>query len=150
MGVQEMEISNSNLKEQIEKLEIDNRKQQENVRDYLDVIKNKKKVEEELLETIRDIKDKVEKYEQEKQSIAKAEKTTVAGRLEDLNKEKHELNVKIKELSKLEVVKNELSTKNEELNTRIKDLTGKCKELETNGKKDREGAKTKEKSLNDQ
>ena len=69
-----MEQSNAELKEQIEKLEIDNRKQQESVKGYLEVIKNKKKVEEELLDTIREIKEKVEKYEEEKKNIAKAER----------------------------------------------------------------------------
>merc|ERR1712226_1646557 len=71
--VQEMENSNSELKEHIEKLEIDNRKQQESVNSYLEVIRNNK-VEEELLDTIRDIKEKVEKYEEEKKNIAKAER----------------------------------------------------------------------------
>merc|ERR550532_1671357 len=68
-----MEQSNAELKEQIEKLEIDNRKQQESVKGYLEGI-NKKKVEEELLDTIREIKEKVEKYEEEKKNIAKAER----------------------------------------------------------------------------
>merc|ERR1712226_1068936 len=35
-----------------------------------EVIRNKKKVEEELLDTIRDIKEKVEKYEEEKKNIS--------------------------------------------------------------------------------
>ena len=69
-----MEQANAELKEQIEKLEIDNRKQQESVKGYLEVIKNKKKVEEELLDTIREIKEKVEKYEEEKKNNAKAER----------------------------------------------------------------------------
>ena len=72
--VNDMQQSNAELKEQIEKLEIDNRKQQESVKGYLEVIKNKKKVEEELLDTIREIKEKVEKYEEEKKQIAKAER----------------------------------------------------------------------------
>merc|ERR1719412_1031369 len=71
--VSSMEQANAELKEQIEKLEIDNRKQQESVKGYLEVIKNKK-VEEELLDTIREIKEKVEKYEEEKKNIAKAER----------------------------------------------------------------------------
>ena len=69
-----MEQANAELKEQIEKLEIDNRKQQESVKGYLEVIKNKKKVEEELLDTIREIKEKVERYEEEKKNVAKAER----------------------------------------------------------------------------
>merc|ERR1719234_2232271 len=60
-----MEQANAELKEQIEKLEIDNRKQQESVKGYLEVIKNKKRVEEELLDTIREIKEKAEKKEWE-------------------------------------------------------------------------------------
>merc|ERR1712123_37277 len=70
----EMENANSALQEQLEKLQIDNRKQQTDAKNYLDTIKNKKKVEEELLETIQEIKDKVEKYEDEKKAIAKAER----------------------------------------------------------------------------
>ena len=72
--VVEMENANSALQEQIEKLQIDSRKQQADAKNYLDTIKNKKKVEEELLETIQEIKDKVEKYEEEKKAIAKAER----------------------------------------------------------------------------
>merc|ERR1712032_730621 len=48
--------------------------QQESVKGYLEVIKNKKKVEEELLDTIREIKEKVERYEEEKKNTAKAER----------------------------------------------------------------------------
>ena len=72
--VASMEQSNSDLKGQIERLEIDNRKQQESAKSYLEVIKNKKKVEEELLDTIREIKEKVEKYEGEKKNLAQAER----------------------------------------------------------------------------
>merc|ERR1711936_184867 len=72
--VVEMENANSALQEQIEKLQIDSRKQQTDAKNYLETIKNKKKVEEELLQTIQEIKDKVEKYEEEKKAIAKAER----------------------------------------------------------------------------
>merc|ERR1712226_1433296 len=97
--VQEMENSNSELKEHIEKLEIDNRKQQESVNSYLEVIRNKKKVEEELLDTIRDIKEKVEKYEEEKKNIAKAErlrKSSVATQEKAKKKEWEERMEKLK------------------------------------------------------
>lgn len=94
------------------------------------------------------------KYEREKMKLEidnlTKEKQTVAGRIEDLNKEKYELSLKIKDLSKSEVVKNELSSKNEALDSRIQELTGKCKELEGSIKKDKEGGKSREKSLNEQ
>ena len=98
-AVAQMENSSSELREKIEKLEIDNRKQQESVKSYLEVIKNKKKVEEELLDTIRDIKDKVEKYEEEKKNIAKAErmrKSSVATQDKALQKEYEEKMEKLK------------------------------------------------------
>jgi len=94
------------------------------------------------------------KYEREKMKLEidniTIEKQTAAGRLEDLAREKHGLNEKIKELSKLDVIKTELSTKNDELNDNIKDLNKKCKDLETNSKKDKEATKVKEKSISEQ
>ena len=72
--VSEMENTRVTLQEQIEKLQIDNKKQQTDVKNYLETIKNKKKVEEELLQTIQEIKEKVEKYEEEKKNMIKAEK----------------------------------------------------------------------------
>merc|ERR1711892_1235533 len=94
------------------------------------------------------------KYEREKMKLEidniTTEKQTVSGRLEDLAREKHTLNEKIKELSKLDVVKNELSNKNDELNDNIKDLNKKCKDLEASNKKEKEASKGKEKSLSDQ
>ena len=47
---------------------------QTDVKNYLETIKNKKKVEEELLQTIQEIKEKVEKYEEEKKNMIRAEK----------------------------------------------------------------------------
>jgi len=94
------------------------------------------------------------KYEREKMKLEidnmTKEKQTSANRLEELNREKHALNEKIKDLSKLDIVKNELSSKNDELNDNIKDLNKKCKDLEANNKKEKEASKTKEKSLSDQ
>ena len=72
--VSEMENTRVTLQEQIEKLQIDNKKQQTDVKNYLETIKNKKRVEEELLQTIQEIKEKVEKYEEEKKNMIKAEK----------------------------------------------------------------------------
>merc|ERR1712007_61108 len=89
------------------------------------------------------LRDVLTKLESEK-------KQTSANRLEELNREKHALNEKIKDLSKLDIVKNELSSKNDELNDNIKDLNKKCKDLEANSKKEKEASKTKEKSLSDQ
>ena len=60
--VADMENTRVSLQEQIEKLQIDNKKQHNDVKTYLETIKNKKKVEEELLQTIQEIKEKVEKY----------------------------------------------------------------------------------------
>merc|ERR1712029_861204 len=78
--VADMENARVSLQEQIEKLQIDNKKQHNDVKTYLETIKNKKKVEEELLQTIQEIKEKVEKYEDEKKNMIKAEKmkTSVA------------------------------------------------------------------------
>jgi len=94
------------------------------------------------------------KYEREKMKLEidnmTKEKQTASGRLEEITREKHALNEKIKDMSKLDIVKNELSTKNEELNDNIKDLNKKCKDLEANAKKEKETSKTKEKSLSDQ
>lgn len=94
------------------------------------------------------------KYEREKMKLEidnmTKEKQTVANRLEEITREKHALNEKIKDLSKLDVVKNELSSKNDELNDNIKDLNKKCKDLESNNKKEKDTSKTKEKSLSDQ
>ena len=98
-AVAQMENLSSELREKIEKLEIDNRKQQESVKSYLEVIKSKKKVEEELLDTIRDIKEKVEKYEEEKKNIAKAErmrKSSVATQEKASQKEYEEKMEKLK------------------------------------------------------
>ena len=72
--VSDMENTRATLQEQIEKLQIDNKKQQTDVKNYLETIKNKKRVEEELLQTIQEIKEKVEKYEEEKKNMIKAEK----------------------------------------------------------------------------
>ena len=72
--VSEMENTRVTLQEQIEKLQIDNKKQQTDVKNYLETIKNKKRVEEELLQTIQEIKEKVEKYEEEKKNMIRAEK----------------------------------------------------------------------------
>ena len=72
--VSEMENTRATLQEQIEKLQIDNKKQQTDVKNFLETIKNKKRVEEELLQTIQEIKEKVEKYEEEKKNMIKAEK----------------------------------------------------------------------------
>merc|ERR1712226_146678 len=97
--VSSMEQATAEPKEQIEKLEIDNRKQAENVKSYLEVIKNKKRVEEELLDTIREIKEKVEKYEEEKKNIAKAErmrKSSVASQEKADKKEWEERMEKLK------------------------------------------------------
>merc|ERR1712025_1243064 len=72
--VADMENTRVSLQEQIEKLQIDNKKQHNDVKTYLETIKNKKKVEEELLQTIQEIKEKVEKYEEEKKNMIRAEK----------------------------------------------------------------------------
>ena len=88
--VADMEDSRVMLQEQIEKLQIDNKKQATDVKNYLETIKNKKKVEEELLQTIQEIKEKVEKYEDEKKNMIKAEKmrkTSVATQEKEQKKE---------------------------------------------------------------
>ena len=88
--VADMENTRANLQEQIEKMQIDNKKQQSDVKNYLETIKNKKKVEEELLQTIQDIKEKVEKYEEEKKNMIKAErlrKSSVATQEKEQKKE---------------------------------------------------------------
>ena len=88
--VADMENTGANLQEQIEKMQIDNKKQQSDVKNYLETIKNKKKVEEELLQTIQDIKEKVEKYEEEKKNMIKAErlrKSSVATQEKEQKKE---------------------------------------------------------------
>ena len=93
--VSDMDNTRSSLQEQIEKLQIDNKKQQSDVKNYLETIKNKKRVEEELLQTIQEIKEKVEKYEEEKKNMIRAEKmrkTSVA------TQEKEQHTALIKEL----------------------------------------------------
>merc|ERR1711915_1043016 len=71
------------------------------------------------------------KYEREKMKLEidnmTKEKQTSASRLEELTREKHALNEKIKDLSKLDVIKNELSGKNDELSENIKDLNKNAK-----------------------
>lgn len=126
----DMENSNSQLKEQIEKMEIDNRKQQESIKSYLEVIKNKKKVEEELLDTIREIKEKVEKYEDEKKNIAKLErmrKSSVATQEKTEKKEWEERMEKLKlqfDKAAVESKKNinQLTDENSKTNAQIEEI----------------------------
>ena len=97
--VSDMDNTRSSLQEQIEKLQIDNKKQQSDVKNYLETIKNKKRVEEELLQTIQEIKEKVEKYEEEKKNMIRAEKmrkTSVATQEKEQKKEWEERVEKIK------------------------------------------------------
>ena len=96
--VADMENTRASLQEQIEKLQIDNKKQQTDVRNYLDTIKNKKKVEEELLQTIQEIKEKVEKYEEEKKNMLKAEKMRKTSVATQENEKKKEWEEKIEKL----------------------------------------------------
>ena len=97
--VSDMDNTRSSLQEQIEKLQIDNKKQQSDVKNYLETIKNKKRVEEELLQTIQEIKEKVEKYEEEKKNMIRAEKmrkTSVATQEKEQKKEWEERVEKLK------------------------------------------------------
>merc|ERR1712154_364765 len=94
------------------------------------------------------------KYEREKMRLEidnlTTEKHSAAGRMEELNREKYELNQQIKNLTKLETVKHELSSQNEELDATISELRSKCKDLEGSAKKEKDAAKTREKTLNEQ
>ena len=97
--VADMENTKCSLQEQIEKLQIDAKKQQMDAKNYLETIKNKKKVEEELLQTIQEIKEKVEKYEGEKKSMIQAEKmrkSSVATQEKEQKKEWEERIEKLK------------------------------------------------------
>merc|ERR1712013_750976 len=124
--VVEMENANSALQEQIEKLQIDNRKQQADAKSYLDTIKNKKKVEEELLETIQEIKEKVEKYEEEKKQMAKAErlrKSSVATQEKAEKKEWEERMDKLKlQFDKAAVESKKTISKLQEENTKANSM----------------------------
>ena len=144
--VVEMENANSALQEQIEKLNIDTRKQQQDAKNYLETIKNKKKVEEELLETIQEIKDKVEKYEEEKKNIAKAErlrKSSVATQEKEQKKEWEEKMEKLKiqfdkaaveskkNINKLTEENSKYSTEIEEIKTDLEKKAVECRTLTT-------------------
>ena len=96
--VADMENTRVSLQEQIEKLQIDNKKQHNDVKTYLETIKNKKKVEEELLQTIQEIKEKVEKYEDEKKNMIKAEKMRKTSVATQENEKKKEWEEKIEKL----------------------------------------------------
>jgi len=95
----QLESSNSELKEHIEKLDIDMKKQKTDAKNYLDTVTKKQKVEEELLTTIQEMKEKVEKYEDEKKAIVQAErlrKSSVATQSKEVKLEYEEKVKKLK------------------------------------------------------
>ena len=118
--VVEMENANSALQEQIEKLNIDTRKQQQDAKNYLETIKNKKKVEEELLETIQEIKEKVEKYEEEKKAIAKAERLRKSSVATQEKEQKKEWEEKMGFIKNMEEIKQKKTNEEYDLENEVK------------------------------
>ena len=72
--VRDLENLKSSLEDDIEKMKIDARKSETEISKQLELIKNKKMVEEEMLANIRDLEAKIEKFEEEKKVVAKAER----------------------------------------------------------------------------
>jgi chromosome segregation ATPase len=122
--VAELEQTKSNLQEEIEKLLIDQRRRDSEVQGYISAIENKKKTEEEMLATIKDLEGKVEKIEDDKKAALRAEKmrkTSVATREKEEKKEWEEKMEKLKiQFDRAAVESKRTMTRLEDENVKLK------------------------------
>jgi chromosome segregation ATPase len=144
--VAELEKAKSSLQEDIEKLQIDNRRRDAEVQAYMTSLENKKKTEEEMLATIKDLESKVEKIEDDKKAALRAEKmrkTSVASREKEEKKEWEERMEKLKiqfdraaveskkTMGRLEEENGKLKTYIEEVKTDLEKKEVECRTFNT-------------------
>jgi len=144
--VAELEKAKSGLQEEIEKLQIDNRRRDAEVQGFMAALESKKKTEEEMLATIKDLEGKVEKIEDDKKAALRAEKmrkTSVATREKEEKKEWEERMEKLKiqfdraaveskkTMSRLEEENGKLKTYLEEVRTDLEKKEVECRTFNT-------------------
>lgn len=122
--VAELEQAKSGLQEDIEKLQIDNRRRDAEIQGYVTALEKKKKAEEEMLATIKDLEGKVEKIEDDKKAAIRAEKmrkSSVATREKEEKKEWEEKMEKLKiQFDRAAVESKKTMTRLEEENSKLK------------------------------